>query len=84
VQDNLGVKDSDIFIDPLVIAVSTSDNAALIFVETLRRIKKQFSQVKTISGLSNISFGLPLRKIVNRTFLTIALYEVWMQLLWNP
>jgi 5-methyltetrahydrofolate--homocysteine methyltransferase len=63
----------DIFIDPLVYPASIEPEAALFFLESLRRIKEQIPGVKTIAGLSNISFGLPQRRLVNRIFLSIAL-----------
>lgn len=70
----IGLKDEDVYIDPLVIAISTDNRAALNFIETVRQVKAQFPKVKTVSGLSNISFGLPLRKNLNMVFLTLALY----------
>lgn len=70
-----GISADRIYIDPLVIALSTDNQSMLKFVEVMRRLKEEFPQVKITSGLSNISFGLPKRKVVNRHFLTIALYE---------
>ncbi|NPV30389.1 MAG: methyltetrahydrofolate cobalamin methyltransferase [Firmicutes bacterium] len=70
-----GISPDRIYIDPLVIALSTDGQSMLKFVEVMRRIKKEFPQVKITSGLSNISFGLPKRKVINRHFLIIALYE---------
>ncbi|MFH1613452.1 MAG: dihydropteroate synthase [bacterium] len=62
-----------IYLDPLVYPISTNTSYGLIIIETLNEIKKQFPEVKTITGLSNISYGLPMRKLINRTFLTMAL-----------
>jgi len=63
-----------IHIDPLVIALSADNHSLLKFVEATKAIKDIFPTIKVTSGLSNISFGMPLRKIVNQNFLTIALY----------
>ena len=41
----------------------------------MRAIRAKFPGVKITSGLSNISFGLPLRKLINRNFLCLAMYE---------
>lgn len=63
-----------IHIDPLVMALSADNNSLINFVETLETVKKLYPTIKVTSGLSNISFGMPLRKIVNQHFLTIAMY----------
>jgi len=68
-----GVPLEDIYFDPLVLPISTDDKNAVLFLDTLREIKKTFKEAKTISGLSNISFGLPKRKLINRVFLVLAL-----------
>lgn len=63
-----------IHVDPLLIALSTDNHSLLKFVEATQAIKELFPTIKVTSGLSNISFGMPLRKIINQTFLTIAMY----------
>lgn len=63
-----------IHIDPLVIALSTDNNSLLKFMETAKIIKKLYPTIKITSGLSNISFGMPLRRVINQNFLTLALY----------
>lgn len=64
-----------IHVDPLVLALSADNNSLLNFVETLKKVKEMYPTIKVTSGLSNISFGMPLRKVVNQNFLTITLYE---------
>jgi len=68
-----GIGLEDIFIDPLVKPLGVDPKAASLFLESLEVIKKNLPGVKTIAGLSNISFGLPQRKLLNRTFLILAL-----------
>jgi 5-methyltetrahydrofolate--homocysteine methyltransferase len=68
-----GIADSQVFVDPLAIAGSTRQDGALIALDTMRAIRAETPQVKFSIGLSNISFGLPARKVVNRVFLTLAL-----------
>lgn len=68
-----GVKAEDIFVDPLVRPIGVDPNMANLFLESLDKIKKNLPEVKTIGGISNVSFGLPQRKLLNRIFLTLAL-----------
>jgi len=63
-----------IHIDPLVIALSTDNDSLMKFMETTRTIKKLYPTIKVTSGLSNISFGMPLRRVVNQNFLTLAMF----------
>lgn len=63
-----------IHLDPLVIALSSDNNSVLKFVEATKKIKELFPAVKVTSGLSNISFGMPLRKVINQNFLTLAMF----------
>ena len=69
-----GITPERIHLDPLVLALSADNKSLLNFTETLRRVKELYPTLKVTSGLSNISFGMPLRKVVNQGFLTIALY----------
>jgi cobalamin-dependent methionine synthase I len=64
-----GVPASDIYFDPLVKPLSTSDQAALEVLETVKYIKQQYPAVHTICGMSNVSYGLPQRRLLNQTFL---------------
>jgi 5-methyltetrahydrofolate--homocysteine methyltransferase len=69
----LGVKRERIYIDPVIQAVSTNPKAALMVLETIEQGRRQFEGVHFICGLSNISFGLPKRSLLNRTFLALAM-----------
>jgi len=64
-----GVAEDDIYLDPLVKPVSTGDNAGMEVLETIYQIKQKYPKVHGICGLSNISFGLPNRKILNQVFM---------------
>ncbi len=70
-----GTKAEDIFVDPLVRPIGVDPRAGKIFLDALQKIKKNIPQVKTIAGISNVSFGLPRRKLLNRTFLNLALQK---------
>lgn len=63
----------DVYVDPLVFPVGTDSNSALASVTAMREIMARFPGVHTICGLTNVSHGLPARKLVNRTFLVGAI-----------
>lgn len=69
----VGIPIEDIYLDPLVRPVSTGVHYGRVVFETVQRIHREFSGIHTVCGLSNISFGLPARKIVNHTFLVMAM-----------
>jgi len=71
--DKAGIVHEKLFIDPLVIAIATDTNSGLNAFETMRGIRAEFPDVHLTSGLSNISFGMPARGLINRAFLTFAL-----------
>jgi len=64
-----GVPEDDIYLDPLVKPVSVSDGAGMEVLDTLRFIREEYPVVHAICGLSNISFGLPCRKVLNQVFM---------------
>lgn len=63
-----------IYFDPLVLSVGVESEAALVTLETIRRIRTKFPHSHTICGISNVSMGLPGRRLINRLFLTMAIY----------
>jgi len=68
-----GVALSDIFIDPMVRPIGTGSHYGVVAIETIRTVKKEFPDVHIACGLSNISFGIPARKIMNQTYLIAAM-----------
>jgi 5-methyltetrahydrofolate--homocysteine methyltransferase len=68
-----GVALEDIFIDPMVRPIGTGSHYGTVAIETIRQIKTEFPQVHIACGLSNVSFGLPARKILNQSFLVAAM-----------
>lgn len=71
----IGVKRERRYLDPLIQAVSTDSKAGLKALEAIEKIHQEFRGVKTICGISNISYALPKRPIINRTFLILAMRE---------
>jgi cobalamin-dependent methionine synthase I len=69
-----GVALSDIYIDPMVRPIGTGSHYGHVAIETIRRVKAEFPEVHIACGLSNISFGIPARKLMNQAFLVAAVY----------
>jgi 5-methyltetrahydrofolate--homocysteine methyltransferase len=69
----LGIPDSNLYIDPLAMTISTNTGSALVAFETMRCVREQYPEAHLTIGLSNISFGLPGRSFVNRYFLSLAM-----------
>ncbi len=70
---NAGVPDTNVYVDPLVMSVATDSNACHVTLETMRTILAEFPTAHLTGGLSNVSFGLPARALLNRAFLTLAI-----------
>jgi len=68
-----GVKDEDVFVDALIMSVATESEACLITLATMHAIRAEYPMAHLIGGLSNVSFGLPVRTLLNRAFLTLAI-----------
>ncbi len=67
-----GIKKKDIVIDALAMTISSEPDGAKVTLETLRRLRDDLN-VNTVLGVSNISFGLPARPVVNAAFYTMAM-----------
>lgn len=70
--EKYGIGRERILVDCLTLTVSAQQNAGRDTLEAIRRVKDRFG-VKTTLGASNVSFGLPARKLLNTTFLAMAL-----------
>ena len=68
-----GISDAQLLIDPVVHTLSTDELALSTFAECAREIKIRKPNIRVVSGLSNISFGLPSRPLINRAFLALAM-----------
>jgi 5-methyltetrahydrofolate--homocysteine methyltransferase len=82
VQKNIPI--DNIYVDPLVQPVSTNSVFGAEFLDAIEKIMKGFPGVHTICGLSNISYGLPLRKLLNQTFAVMAIARGLDALIINP
>jgi cobalamin-dependent methionine synthase I len=68
-----GIPLEKIYVDPLIQPISVDVNMGLAALGAIKQIKQDFPAVNTICGLSNVSFGLPERRIINRYFLTLCI-----------
>lgn len=72
-MDREGIDLKDIFLDPLVRPIGADPQSGRLFLDSLSLIKTKYPEIKTIAGISNVSFGLPRRNLINRTFLILAM-----------
>lgn len=68
-----GIPLDDIFVDPCVLPVSTGPDCGRATVDAVGEIMKRYAGVHTSVGLSNVSFGLPARKLLNEVFLVLLM-----------
>ncbi len=68
----LGLREDQVFFDPLVLPIAVDSTQGLVTLKTIEQIKSRYPTAKTVMGLSNISYGLPQRGMVNRAFLLMA------------
>ena len=78
-----GIPQEDLYIDCLTLTASAQQKDVLATVEALHTCKTELG-VRTILGVSNISFGLPCRTYLNTTFLTMAMYAGLDLAIMNP
>lgn len=69
-----GIRKEDVYIDCLTLTVSAEQEGAAQTLEALRRVRQELG-LKTVLGVSNISFGLPARPLINQNFLTMAMTQ---------
>jgi 5-methyltetrahydrofolate--homocysteine methyltransferase len=81
--DSYGIPRKDIVIDGLAMTISSDPESAIATLDTVRRVRDEFSG-HSILGVSNISFGLPARELVNSHFLTMAMQNGLSCAIINP
>ncbi len=68
-----GIPDGKVYVDPLAMTIATMNQSAMIACDTIRAVHEKYPELHFTMGLSNVSFGLPARKQVNRGFLILAM-----------
>lgn len=82
VQHNIPL--DNIYVDPLVQPIGTDDTFGIEFLDAVEAITTRFKGVHTMCGLSNISFGLPVRKFINQMFAVMAICKGLDGMIVNP
>ncbi|MFC2011401.1 dihydropteroate synthase [Chloroflexota bacterium] len=82
--NRFGIEAEQIFFDPLVLPIAVDSSQGLVTLNTIERIKSRYPTAKTVMGLSNISYGLPGRPLVNGAFLLMAAYAGLDAVILNP
>ena len=78
-----GLKPDDFIIDVLCLAVSADATSVPVILESLRRVRDELG-LRTVLGVSNVSFGLPARPLLNATFYALALQAGLTTAIVNP
>jgi len=81
--DQYGIPRQDLLFDALTMTVATDPNAARVTLETVRRLHDEL-RVKTVLGVSNVSFGLPKRSVLTSAFLAMAIENGLSAAIINP
>ena len=74
----------DVYFDPIVSTIGAGIDGGKVVMESLSELEKSFPDYQRIGGLSNISFGLPLRKLLNKTFLSMAIAKGMTAVICDP
>jgi 5-methyltetrahydrofolate--homocysteine methyltransferase len=82
--ENIGFKRDDIFIDPLIQPISVDINNGMMAMNSIKAITTELEEVHTTGGLSNISYGLPERRIINRCFLAMMIANGFDSAIMDP
>lgn len=68
-----GLTQSRIYLDPVIAPLGTDNSAGLQVIQAIQSIKCEYPDVHITAGMSNISYGLPVRKLMNRVFMSICM-----------
>jgi len=82
--EKIGIKRDDIFIDPLIQPMSVDGKNGTVAMQSVSRIVNELPGVHVTGGLSNISYGLPQRRIINRCFLAMMIAHGFDSAIMDP
>lgn len=68
-----GMTDDRLYIDPLVLSIATGERNGQVTLDTMVAVKKEFPETRLTCGHSNISFGMPLRSVINQAFMVLTI-----------
>lgn len=69
-----GIPVENLYVDPLVMPLSADFKQGRVTLDTLREVKAEFEGINTVMAVSNASFGIPMRSLINRSMITVAVY----------
>ncbi len=72
-MDKAGIPVGDRFLDPLVFPIGAGPEFGMHYLDAVKGLREKFPEVHIFGGLSNVSFGLPRRKLLNHAFITLAI-----------
>jgi 5-methyltetrahydrofolate--homocysteine methyltransferase len=72
--DRYGIGLDNLYLDPMIEPLSVRSDGGMMSVHTLLGLKRELPEIKTIISLSGISFGLPARKLLHRSFMPMLMY----------
>ena len=72
-MDKAGIPMEDRFLDPLVFPVGAGPDYGKHFLDAVKELRRRYPEVHIFGGLSNVSFGMPRRKLLNHAFITLAI-----------
>ena len=72
-MDKAGVPMGDRFLDPLVFPIGAGPEFGMHYLDAVKGLREKYPEVHIFGGLSNVSFGLPRRKLLNHAFITLAI-----------
>jgi 5-methyltetrahydrofolate--homocysteine methyltransferase len=79
-----GFAEEDVFFDPCVMPVSTDPEAGADLLAALRELEAKWPRTHRIAAVSNVSFGLPVRSLLNRSFISLAMAAGLDAAIMNP
>lgn len=75
IVNNYGIPLQNLYLDPLIEPISIQTDRGLVCLQTIKGIKSALPGIKTVICLSAISYGLPKRRLINRVYLPLLMYE---------
>ena len=72
-MDKAGIPQGDRFLDPLVFPIGAGPEFGMHYLDAVKGLREKYPEVHIFGGLSNVSFGLPRRKLLNHAFITLAI-----------
>ncbi len=83
-MDKVGIPQDDRFLDPLVFPIGAGPEYGKHFLDAVKVLRERFPEAHIFGGLSNVSFGMPRRKLLNKAFITLSIMNGCDALMIDP